>query len=193
MKFSLKHKLIIQLMDLLSKTWRIKIQGDFPNKNSIIVFWHGQMLPCWKIFSDKRPVGVVSSSKDGQVLVKLLEKWNFSFIRGSSSKGGKEVLEQIIETAKSNIVLITPDGPRGPRLKFKAGAVVAAQRAQVPLFFLKVKINSKKIFLKSWDKFELPLPFSRININISEPYEIPLEATREDINSVIANLEREML
>jgi hypothetical protein len=151
------------------------------------------MLPCWKIFSDKRPVGVVSSSKDGQVLVKLLEKWNFSFIRGSSSKGGKEVLEQIIETAKSNIVLITPDGPRGPRLKFKAGAVVAAQRAQVPLFFLKVKINSKKIFLKSWDKFELPLPFSRININISEPYEIPLEATREDINSVIANLEREML
>lgn len=169
------------------------MKGNLPSENSVIIFWHGIMLPCWKIFSKFHPVAVVSSSKDGEKLVHILEKWNFDFIRGSSSKRGKEVLKEIISTLSNRIVLMTPDGPRGPEKKLKPGAIVAAQRAKVPLYYLKTKIQSKKVFLKSWDKFEFPLPFSRIDIEISSPNYISHELSREDIEVKISEIEGRML
>jgi hypothetical protein len=180
------------LVNLISKTWRIKIIGKIPKENGIIVFWHGLMLPCWKFFSKLNPYAVVSTSKDGQVLVKILSKWNYSFIRGSSSKGGKVVLENIISLSKDKLVLMTPDGPRGPNRKFKAGALVAAQRSQADLFYLRVKINSKIILKKSWDKFEFPLPFSKINIEVSEPLNVHNSLSREEIERIISEIEIKM-
>lgn len=188
-----KNKIFVIVTNLLSKTWRYKIKGIVPRDKAIIVFWHGLMLPCWKIFSDNNPTAVISTSKDGQILADLLKKWNFDFIRGSSSKGGKEVLEKIIEKSKSNAVLITPDGPKGPHRKFKAGAVVAAQRAQVPLYLLKADIKNKLLFKKSWDKFEFPLPFSLINIIISDPLMIAKELDKEAVGKIISNIEEQML
>lgn len=193
MNKKLKHKLFVIVTNLLSKTWRYKIKGIVPRDNGIIVFWHGLMLPCWKFFSDNKPIAVVSTSKDGQILVELLKIWNFDFIRGSSSKGGKEVLEKIIEKSKSNLVLITPDGPKGPHRKFKAGAIVAAQRAHVPLYLLKADIENKLLFKKSWDKFEFPLPFSLINLNISDPLIIANEMDKDAVGRIISNIEEQML
>lgn len=193
MKRSLKYTVSSSIINLISKTWSVEISGNFPKKPAIIVFWHSKMLPGWKLFSGKNPIAVVSTSQDGELLVSLLERWGFSFIRGSSSKGGKEVLERIVSFAKDNYILMTPDGPRGPEKIMKAGAVVAASRAEVDLIYLNIEIAKKIIFSKSWDKFQLPLPFSKINIKISPPINLKQVNSREDINEVINFIEREMV
>ena len=188
----IKNRLAVCLINALSLTWRFQINGNIPEKPAIVIFWHGLMLPVWKLFSKRKPVAVVSLSKDGQLLSDLLTKWNYSLIRGSSSKEGKKVLEELSEVAKSNYVLVTPDGPRGPLGKFKAGAIVASHRSHSPLFLVAIKIDFGKIFDKSWDKFQLPLPFSKITINISEGINIPENSTREDIEDIVSKLETQL-
>lgn len=160
---------------------------------SVIAFWHNKMLPVWKYFSQFPKVcGVVSKSKDGQYIADLLESWqNYALIRGSSSADTKLVLKEMVEAAKHSIVLITPDGPRGEIYKFKAGAAVAAARAGSPLQYLTIEIKSKIVFQKSWDHFEVPLPFSLIKINVSKPIIIESDS-RENIDSIIQQIEKEM-
>lgn len=189
---SLKNNIAKHLVNLISKSWRIKIQGELPKSPAIIVFWHGEMLPCWNIFRKKNPVAVVSKSKDGQILSDVLELWGFELVRGSSSSSGKEVLLEIIKNAKDRFVLMTPDGPRGPRNEFKAGAAVASLRTGTPIFFLKTEIKSKKIFERSWDKFQFPLPFSRINISVSKPYTIDANSSREEVSYFINMIQSDM-
>lgn len=187
----LKKIIVNTLFTAISKTWRIKINGQFPDSPAIIVFWHGAMLPAWKIFSKFHPVGVVSKSKDGQILSDLLQHWGFRLIRGSSSTDAKEVLIKMVLYAKDNYVLITPDGPKGPINKFKPGAAIASARTGTPIHFLNVNIIKSYTFKKSWDKFQFPKLFSQIEIEISEPM-LPATDSREDINSFIVDIETKM-
>jgi len=185
MGLKLSHRLGISLVGLISKTWRYEIIGSIPEIPAIIAFWHGFMLPVWKFFSKYNPTAVVSLSKDGEVLSEILENWNYKLIRGSSSKGGKEVLESIVEGAIDGYTLITPDGPQGPIYVFKPGAVIASQRSGVPLELCGVKIKSKFKFKKSWDMFELPCPFSKIILNFSEPIKINKESDKDEIDKLL--------
>jgi hypothetical protein len=194
MKLELKYRIAVFLLNMLSKTWRFRIvEGNIPEKPAIIVFWHGLMLPGWKLFEGKNPKAIVSLSKDGEILSTLLRKWGFEVVRGSSSKNGKEALEIIINNALDNYVLITPDGPQGPALKMKAGAIVACQRSGTKLYLCGITINSKKIFHKSWDKFQLPYPFSKILIRYSEAIEIDKNTEKKEINSFISKYEINLL
>jgi hypothetical protein len=156
-----------------------------PESPGILAFWHGQMLPVWKYFSGKKSKAVVSQSRDGELLSELLTRWNYTFIRGSSSKGSKEALSEIVESAKENLILLTPDGPRGTIYEFKPGAVVAAQRAGVNLYLCKVKISKKINFNKSWDKFSLPLPLTKINFDFKCMGIIPSESSRDEVDEII--------
>lgn len=192
MKPNILHRIVVFLIRIFSITWRFKFIGEFPKKPSIIVFWHGKMLAGWKIFSDFSPIGVVSHSRDGNILSYLLTKWNYSLIRGSSSKGGSEVLKEIVENQSQTYFVITPDGPRGPIYKFKPGAVVAAQRKQIPLYLCSMNIKNKKTLEKSWDKFEIPLLFSKIEVKFSEPIFIPQNTDRNQISEIISDCEKKL-
>lgn len=189
MKRPFKHKLAIFLIRLFASTWRIKIKGNFPEKPSIVAFWHGLMLPAWKSFAGKQPRALVSLSKDGELLTGVLEKWGYTVLRGSSSRGGREVLDSLYEEAPKSYLLITPDGPQGPIYEFKAGAAIASFKTGAPLVLCGVKIESKKIFERSWDRFELPLPFSKITIEFNDPIIIPKDSSREEVNKYIKNAE----
>ena len=179
------------ILRIISLTWKIKLVNKLPESPSVIAFWHRNMLPIWKLFSKKNAYAIVSMNKDGEILANLLAKWNYNLIRGSSSKKGKEVIEKIVEIKDKNYFLITPDGPRGPRYKCKAGAFVIAQRKQIPLYFIKCEIARKKIFAKSWDNFILPLLFSKIKIEFSENIIIPSNANRDDISQLISKVENQ--
>lgn len=189
----MKHKnklgIAVTLLDAISKTWRISLQGEMPVSPCLIAFWHGQMLPVWKLFASKNAAALVSLSKDGQILSSLLEKWGFDLARGSSSRQSEPLLPIMIEKAKSNYLLITPDGPRGPALNMKAGAVIAAQRAGVPLYLCGVEIGSKFTFKNSWDNFILPLPFSKISISLHKYGTIDNNLNKEEINQIISDAE----
>jgi lysophospholipid acyltransferase (LPLAT)-like uncharacterized protein len=138
-------------------------------KNYVMVFWHGKMLLPWYLNRRKRHVALVSQSKDGELLAKLLENWGYEVVRGSSSKGGSVVLRMMIDYANNGrTIALTPDGPRGPIYKMKAGAVITAQRSKVPVVLVGIGIKRKKI-LKSWDKFEIPAFFSKTKVVYSNP------------------------
>lgn len=177
--------LFIFLINLISKSWRFNIIGEIPEGNSVFVFWHGFMLPCWKLFEGKSVYALVSKSKDGEILSRLLAKWNFRLIRGSSSDNGKVILQQIIDASKGGSLLITPDGPRGPKYQMKSGAVICAAVNQIPLYAIKATISSKKIFQKSWDNFQFPMPFTKINIEISCGIMYPGNLTRNEFTNKI--------
>jgi hypothetical protein len=180
----LTERIAIAFVALLSRTWRIS-HGELPPKPALIAFFHGFMLPVWKTFARKEATAVVSLSRDGEILCSLLKKYGYSLIRGSSSRGGSEVLAEIVDRLNEDYVLMTPDGPRGPAGDFKPGAVVAAARAKRPLYLCSVEIDSCKVFVRSWDRFRLPLPFTRIRLKFSEAVNIPENAGREQISKII--------
>lgn len=129
------------------------------------------MLLGWYIFRNKNYAAMVSQSKDGDILTNILKKWNFIIIRGSSSKGGKEALSEINSLVRSGkSAVITPDGPKGPPNEIKNGALIISNECDVPVIPLKIFYHKKKIFFKSWDKFELPLPFTKCDVHFGNKY-----------------------
>jgi lysophospholipid acyltransferase (LPLAT)-like uncharacterized protein len=183
-------------IQLLIKSLRIKIiNGDVVSKlackrkNFITAFWHGSMMIGWYLQRNKNTAALVSQSKDGEVLARTLEKWNYRVVRGSSSIGGNEALSKMVELISNNFSLaITPDGPRGPIYKMKAGAVVSAKKTDTPLFLVGIGIK-KKIILKSWDGFEIPKPFTKVVAVYSEPIYIKDSLSYEETNQKIIECE----
>ncbi|MDQ3021741.1 MAG: DUF374 domain-containing protein [Bacteroidota bacterium] len=160
------------VINLYIKTLKIKI-SNFPgnNSNSIFIFWHKNMLIGWWIFREMHAAALVSKSKDGEILSKLLIDWKYNVIRGSGSKGGKEALDEIIKLVKQKkSAVITPDGPRGPANEIKNGALIISNKCNVPVIPIKIKYKKKIVLKKSWDKFEIPLPFSSCEVVFGSRY-----------------------
>ncbi len=135
----------------------------------VCAFWHGSMFyPWWKL-RNRNAAALISQSRDGERLTQLLEAWKYRVVRGSSSKGSKEAMEAMRGLIRDGRVLcITPDGPRGPYHELKMGAVRVAQTMHVPLLF--VSVAYKRCHrLHSWDRFEIPVPFSKAFISFSDP------------------------
>jgi lysophospholipid acyltransferase (LPLAT)-like uncharacterized protein len=174
----------------LSRSWRIRIRGELPAGAAIIAFWHGDMLPVWKYFADSQSVALTSRSRDGGLLAQLLARWGFDIIRGSSSKGGSEALNDMVAALQAGRrVLITPDGPRGPRHEMKPGAVIAAHRARVPLVLCRVHASGA-IHGTHWDHFLIPLPFAGVELEFVT-LDIAQDADRqvlERLNTYAENL-----
>lgn len=188
----MKAWLLSFVIRLLARTWTLNVHGRLPTGPSIVAFWHGEMLPAWYAFRALRPVALVSSSKDGSLLSRLLQDWGYGVVLGSSSKGGKEALEQLVAEASTRIVLLTPDGPRGPAHQAKPGAVVAAHRAHVPLVLVRMRSSRTSVFARSWDSFALPLPFATVDLFVDSPWTIPSAATREQLDEYIAEMNQRM-
>ena len=165
---------------------------DDENKNYILAFWHGTMLLPWYLHGNPNFAALISKSKDGDLLAKILKHWNYKVVRGSSSTGGDIALAIMIDFAKSDYsVTITPDGPRGPAHKFKAGAVITAKKSEVPLILAGVGYQKKKV-LSNWDKFEVPYFFSKAKIVYSEPIFIDANLSYEETSNIISNCENKL-
>lgn len=188
------------IINLLCKTYRLNIVNEKSvtelrekGENFILAFWHGTMLVPWYKHRDMRMLGLISQSKDGEILARILRKWKYTVTRGSSSKGGDVSLGVMIDYAKfEGPVCITPDGPRGPRQELKAGAVIAAKKSRTPLVLLGVGYKSKFV-LKSWDKFEIPKPFTQVNLVYSERINIPADSTYEQTSTIIADCNEKLI
>lgn len=172
------------LIRLLASTWRIRFRGTEPQAPAVLVFWHDEMLPVWKHFAFKQATALTSLSKDGALLAQLLEEWEYTLVRGSSSSGGREALAHMEDLARRSLVLVTPDGSRGPRHTMKPGAVVAAARAGVPIYCIRIRTAGLRL-QKSWDKFLIPWPFARVEIVMSDPIIPPNGDDRDAVDRTI--------
>ncbi len=180
------------IANIFVKTYRIEIKNyeavnalSKTGKPFIAAFWHGRMIIPWYIHRKYKIAALVSRSKDGEILTRLLKSWNYRVIRGSSHIGGKEALKLMEETISDGYCLaITPDGPTGPPNKMKPGTVVLAKRKSVPLFL--IGTASKKFWeLKSWDNFQVPKLFTKVSVIYSEPIYIEQNMEREEIEKRI--------
>ena len=162
------------------------------NKNYILAFWHGTMLLPWYLHSGRNFAALISKSKDGDLLAKILESWDYKVVRGSSSKGGEDALKIMVDHAVDNYsVAITPDGPRGPAYKIKPGAVVTSKKSRVPLVLAGVGFSKKKK-LKSWDGFKVPYLFSKAKIIYSDPIDIDENLTFDETSAMIQECESKL-
>jgi len=121
---------------------------------------------------DGKLATVVSDSRDGEIIAQVLERIGYGTARGSSTRGGLKALialRRLIEQGR--IGVITVDGPRGPRHKVKDGAVYLAHKTGALLFPVRSRPTAKHVFERSWDRFELPMPFCRCPVYFGAPLE----------------------
>jgi lysophospholipid acyltransferase (LPLAT)-like uncharacterized protein len=159
---------------------------------AIYCFWHNRLVLCTEAYRrhaqqrrmGKGMAGLVSASKDGAFLAAILERFKVQPVRGSSSRRGPQALLELTSWAERGYDLaITPDGPRGPKYNVQQGAMSLAQLTGLPIVPFGFHAHSK-IQLKSWDAFQIPLPFSRCDLRMGVPIRVPREATdaqREEI------------
>jgi hypothetical protein len=184
-------------VDLLCKSLKVVFRNkevidklEKANRNYVLAFWHGQMLLSWYTHKGKNFTALISKSKDGDLLSKILKQWSYNVVRGSSNKGGNVALGVMVDYAKNGeSVVLTPDGPRGPAHKMKAGAVITAKRSGVPLVFMAVGYRKKRV-LKSWDNFEIPKFFSEAKIVYSDPLFVNPDLSFEDTSEIILKHEK---
>lgn len=187
-------------VDLLCKSLRINFNNkevvdrlEANNQNYVVAFWHETMILPWYLHGKKKSAALTSKSKDGDLLAKQLKHWGYNVVRGSSSKGGDVALGIMIDYAKNNYAIaVTPDGPRGPVYKFKAGAVITAKKSGIPLILLGIGFKKKKL-LKSWDRFQVPYFFTLANAFYSEPIYIDKNLSYDETSAVILNCEAKLI
>ena len=190
---------IAQGVTALCKSLKVTVQnGETIEKfkrekqNYVLAFWHGTMLLPWYLHGNPSFAALTSKSKDGDLLAKILRKWNYEVVRGSSSIGGNVALGIMIDYTKNDYsIAITPDGPRGPRYKFKAGAVITAKKANIPIILSGVGYKKRKV-LKNWDKFEVPFFFSNAKIIYSDPIYVSEKLDYDETSDVIIKCESKL-
>jgi lysophospholipid acyltransferase (LPLAT)-like uncharacterized protein len=159
---------------------------DFP---VIITFWHNRILAITLTHLRHYPAGrkgvsvLTSASRDGDLLAASMARFKMGAIRGSSSRRGSRAIRECVRHLEGGADLaVTPDGPRGPRYRLGPGLILLAQATNARILPMQAKF-SHCIQLKSWDRFCIPLPFSRIDVTVS-PYEtIPPTTTDEEFET----------
>ena len=169
-----------RVLRALAGTWRVREIGRegwnarrAAGQGTVVALWHGQMLT---MLSHHRDLGIailISEHRDGEIIARIAETFGCATVRGSTSRGGARALLALAGALKQGTdVAVTPDGPRGPRHSFAPGALVAAQRAGVPVVGMVAHV-ARAWRLNSWDQFEIPQPFSRITIAYTAPFTVP--------------------
>ncbi|CZE47110.1 lysophospholipid acyltransferase family protein [Campylobacter geochelonis] len=168
---------------------------NLPKSPCVVVFWHGRLAMMsfayrhwWKKAhsGQKRGKVIISDHKDGEIITRVISHFGIGAIRGSSSKGGARALINAFTEIKNGVdVIITPDGPRGPRHSVADGAVVIAQKKELDIYTLNYEASRFWQF-KSWDGMILPKPFSAINFSLSAPFsvrDLELESAKSKIQN----------
>jgi len=176
------------IVKLLGISLRCQRLNPLPTEKAIFAFWHRNIIPLMYVHRNKNYVVIISKSQDGDLITDVCEKLGYLAVRGSTSRGGSSALRKLIVQSKKYSLAFTPDGPKGPACKIKEGMVYLAKLTGLPLVLISAKVGHEIVF-NSWDRFRLPLPFSRIKIIYDTPQYIAKDA---DIKKSIAFLEERM-
>ena len=164
------------------------------------VCWHQHLLICARFLVSKKvtppmkPGFMISPSVDGEAPTMLALAYGAHVVRGSGTYSGLRAVRGVKQAIERDGIsaAVTPDGPKGPRFKFKPGAIYAARVSGKPV--IPVAFAAKPAWvLKTWDKFVIPVPFGRISIAMGEPFYPPRDMTEEQMEEAQTEMERRML
>jgi hypothetical protein len=182
-------RLVWALLWIVGSTWRfeeIAEEGVTPLLHGrgagarIFCFWHQCVLPCAFYFPPSHATILISRSFDGELITRILNLFGFHAVRGSSSRGAREGLlglKHVIESGQPAI--FTADGPRGPIYQTKMGPIKLAQTTGAPIGAFHLEPEHAWV-MKSWDRFLIPKPFTRICVSWAAWTEVPTDLATEE-------------
>ncbi len=210
-RFALKHGLIptaYAVLRIYFSTIRIqafgeeRVRGYLDGGGKLIAaIWHQRILTVLGYahrFGRYTPSVMISQSRDGDLAADLYRRLNFRPVRGSSSRGGRRALAALVEDlAEHPFAVHVVDGPQGPRGIIKGGLISMAQLSGVPIMPFAISVNRAWV-LKSWDRFLIPKPFSKILVHWGTSIPVPaalegdaFEAVRQDVEKTMRELQDE--
>jgi lysophospholipid acyltransferase (LPLAT)-like uncharacterized protein len=151
---------------------------------AIFTFWHGRIFPATYYWRNRGIVVMTSMNRDGEAIAQCIQRFGYGAARGSSSRGGFRALAEMArEIRKGRDAGFTIDGPRGPRYIAKQGPVLLAFKTGAAIFCFHISMR-RKIQLKSWDEFQIPIPFTRAIVLEAAPIWAPPDASEERLRDL---------
>ena len=160
--------------------YRVRIEDPYnyidSKENFVVVIWHNRLLLLPALFPPsvrKRTKAVISASRDGQYIADVVHQFGLQTLRGSSSRKASNVQRSAVQAVKEGWhVCFTPDGPRGPKYYMHRGPIHLASYTNTRI--IPLIVNSSRYWqLKSWDRFQIPKPFSKLTLVVGAPVKIP--------------------
>lgn len=189
-KYRFYGTILYYILKFLFSTLKVKVINNNNvdiDKAYIYAFWHNKLATPSIFFRNlEKKVALSSPTKDGELISVPLERLNYTLVRGSSDKKSVSSTINLLKYLKKGYSMGTPlDGPKGPKGKAKKGLLYLAQKSGVPIVPIGVAYHKKWIFQKTWDKFEMPKPFSKICIFIGEEIKISEEENIDKLAEII--------
>jgi len=191
------------IIKIISSTYKIRIVNPEIERNilkkrqvPIYASWHQRFFPGITFFATRKPITImISQSKDGELISRIVNVLGWYPVRGSSSKGGRQALREMQKRVREGYkVGHIVDGPRGPHGVVKPGLLIIAQVSGMPIVPVIISGEKKWVF-NSWDRFMVPKPFSRVIIRFGDEIRIPknmqqsnFEEKRLSIENTLKNL-----
>ncbi len=158
----------------------------------IYAIWHGRIFLPLCFFPGPRITGLVSQHRDGELIKRILTRLGYKTVRGSTTSGGTKALKELLfQSRRGTIFAVTPDGPKGPAKKVQPGVIFLAQRTGMPILPASGAARKRKFFA-SWDRFMLPLPFSKSVLVFGPPIFVKPSLTETEFHQECLNLERSL-
>jgi lysophospholipid acyltransferase (LPLAT)-like uncharacterized protein len=158
-------------------------------RQPIMAFWHGRILPATYFFRRRGIVVITSENFDGEWIAGIIERFGYGTARGSTSRGAVKALVQLKrDMAAGKPAAFTLDGPRGPAKVAQPGAIWLAKATGNPVVPFHVEA-SRPWTLRSWDRSQIPKPFSDVAISIGGPIEVPPDADETALEHARLSLE----
>lgn len=179
------------LIKVIGKTIRWEIDGwenwETASSNGqvpIYTFWHNRVFLATYFWQKRRIVVMTSQSFDGEYIARFIQRFGYGAARGSSTRGAVGAIIEMTRLMRAGLpTAFTIDGPKGPRYVAKMGAVLLAKKTGQPI--LPFNITARKFWeaKKSWDGFQVPLPFSRARLEIAPPIYVAPDTTDDALNA----------
>jgi lysophospholipid acyltransferase (LPLAT)-like uncharacterized protein len=156
----------------------------------IYAFWHNRIFLATHFWQQRGIVVMTSQSRDGEYIARFIQRFGYGAARGSSTRGGVGALVEMVRLTRQGIpTAFTIDGPRGPRYVAKMGAVMLAKKTGQPILPFTIEA-AHHIELSSWDRFQIPLPWTRATVRIAPPIYVPADADDALLEAKRAELQR---
>ena len=154
--------------------------------------WHDKMFVPLYTHRREGTCVLVSQHLDGELIARVLLRFGYNVVRGSTTRGGPRALIEMLKKARPGAAFaFTPDGPKGPALKVQPGVIFLAQRSGLPIVPVTGSARRRKVF-KSWDKLLLPMPFSMASLVYGEPLFVDQQMTDDALVALTEDLERRL-
>ena len=185
------------LLAVLGATYRYRVDGLEHLQaaqalgHPIHAFWHGRILPGAMYFKRRGIVVITSENFDGEWIARIITRLGFGTARGSSSRGARKAMLQMIRDVRERPVAFTLDGPRGPARVAQPGAVWLAKVTGNPIIPFHLEAN-RHWTLKSWDRTQIPKPFATVALAFAPPIQVARSASDDMLDDVNRHLEQSL-